>query len=127
MQEVIKFIIQRLLANMKNFSHDKNYKNYSNFEVKNEIDYQILAEQDDFIQADIENDLMKIDRETLKNGLKKAWNDGIVDDFDIFDFEKLCQDFNFNPADVLDYDPREVPEFTIIAVAGGHQQLAFVF
>lgn len=87
----------------------------------------MIDDFDDFKHVEIENDLKKMDKETLKNGLKKAWNDEIGDDFDIFDFEKLCQDFNFNPADVLGYDPREVPEFTTHAVTGRHQQLAFVF
>lgn len=125
--ETANWIVARLLNNMQNITQNNNYANYFKIDIKDDVDYRLICEDDDFMQIDIKNDLQKIDRDTLKIGLKKAWNEGMYDDFDVFEFEKLCKDFDFNSFDVLGYDPKEIPKFTTLAVAGGHQQLAFVF
>ena len=83
---------------------------------------------DTFEKIVLEIDLKKIDRETIKNGLKKVWEDATGDmDFDLQDFEELCTKYGFRPLDVLIYNPYILPQMSKKACNNANYQLVLVF
>ena len=81
-----------------------------------------------FEKIALERDLEKVDIETLKNGLKKVWENSIVDmDFDLKDFEQLCDKFGLTPLDVLVYNPYILPQMSKEACNNANYQLVLVF
>ena len=75
-----------------------------------------------------EFDLQKIDKKTIKIGLAKVWQDSITDTtFDVIDFEELCIKFQFQPNEILDYDPYTMPLMAKETCNNGNYQLVLIF
>lgn len=73
-------------------------------------------------------DVEKIDEVTLKNGLKKVWENAIGDiDFDIKDFEDLYEKFVFTPLDVLVYNSYIMPKMSKQTLNNSDYQLILIF
>jgi hypothetical protein len=117
-----EFIVVRVFNNMKNFSTNKNYKNYCYVAGIREIDYHIASEDGDYEMIDIENDLSKMSKEKMIAGFKKIYHN-----LDNFEFKKLCEKYNLNPVEVMGFDPSEMPEIEVQRSASGNNQLAFAF
>lgn len=124
-QEASKWIVQRLVSNMMNITLNPNYTRY--------ITPPIFLDLDDYVASvgppliDIE-DLYKVSRTTLIDGLKKVWKEGMCDeDFDQKDFEELCSKFSIDPLEVLGLDFSLGVNTKVEQTDGGHQQLVLVF
>jgi hypothetical protein len=117
---ILKKIKSRIVNNMRNYFSPTRRINY--FQFQNSF-HQIENSYENF-----EVDLEKIDRETLKNGLRKVWEDAIGDvDFDLSDFEVLCTKYGFRPLDLLVYNPYIIPQMSKEACNNGNCQLVLVF
>ena len=99
---ILKKVKSRIVNNIRNYfspTRKVNYQQFRNLIVQVEDLCEI------FDEIILEIDLKKINRETLKNGLKKVWENSIGDNFDLIDFEELSKQFGFTPLNVLNYDP----------------------
>ncbi len=100
---ILNKIKSRIVNNIRNYFSPFRKINYTQFN-----DYLYVTEDlyDTFEKIVLEIDLKKIDRETIKIGLKKVWEDAVGDiDFDLQDFEELCKKFGLRTLDILNYDP----------------------
>lgn len=101
--KIIHKIMSRITNNIKNYFSPHRKINYTQLN-----DYLHVKEDlyDTFEKIVLEIDLQKIDRETIKIGLKKILENSIVDmDFDMQDFQDICEKFGFRSLDILNYDP----------------------
>ena len=100
---ILNKIRSRIVNNIRNYFSPVRRINYTQF--NNYLDF--TQDLDDaFEKIVLEIDLQKIDRETIKIGLKKVWEDAVGDiDFDLQDFEELCKKFGLRTLDILNYDP----------------------
>lgn len=101
--KIIHKIMSRITNNIKNYFSPHRKINYTQLN-----DYLHVKEDfyDTFEKIVLEIDLQKIDRETIKIGLKKVWENSILDmDFDMQDFQDICEKFGFRTLDILNYDP----------------------
>lgn len=122
---ILNKIRSRIVNNIRNYFSPVRRINYTQF---NNYLIQIEDSDNTFEKIALERDLEKVDIETLKNGLKKVWEDATGDmDFDLQDFEELCSRFGFNSIDVLIYDPWIVPQMSKKACNNGDYQLVLVF
>ena len=122
---ILNKIKSRIVNNIRNYFSPFRKINYTQFN-----DYLYVTEDlyDTFEKIVLEIDLKKIDRETIKIGLKKVWEDAVGDiDFDLQDFEELCKKFGFRPLDVLIYNPYILPQMSKKACNNGDYQLVLVF
>lgn len=122
---ILNKVKSRIVNNIKNYfspTRKVNYQQFQNLIVQVED----LCEIFDEIISEI--DLEKIDKESIKNGLKKVWEDAIGEmDFDLQDFEELCTKFGFTPLDVLIYNPYIVPQMSREVSNKSDYQLVLVF
>ena len=101
--KIIHKILSRITNNIKNYFSPFRKINYTQL---NYYLHQTEDLYDTFEKIVLEIDLQKIDRETIKIGLKKVWENSIVDmDFDMQDFQDICEKFGFITLDILNYDP----------------------
>ena len=122
---ILNKIRSRIVNNIRNYFSPVRRINYTQF---NNYLIQIEDSDNTFEKIALERDLEKVDIETLKNGLKKVWEDATGDmDFDLQDFEELCSSFGFNSIDVLIYDPWIVPQMSKEGCNNGDYQLVLVF
>lgn len=122
---ILNKIRSRIVNNIRNYFSPARRINYTQF---NNYLIQIEDSDNTFEKIALERDLEKVDIETLKNGLKKVWEDATGDmDFDIKDFEALCTKFDFTPLDVLIYDPYVLPQMSKEATNNSNYQLVLVF
>ncbi|MCT7528181.1 hypothetical protein N5T79_03430 [Aliarcobacter cryaerophilus] len=100
---ILNKIRSRIVNNIRNYFSPVRRINYTQF---NNYLIQIEDSDNTFEKIALERDLEKVDIETLKNGLKKVWEDAVGDiDFDLQDFEELCKKFGLRTLDILNYDP----------------------
>jgi len=126
-----KWLVSRLLNTMVNVSTNIKYLNYlpsykirlyyeeeqATLELNDKNFAYILAEED-------VKKILKYDRNKIKIGLKKVWDDAIGDkEFDLQDFHDLCSKYGFEMCDVLEYDPKQVPVMKIEHTESGRSQL----
>ena len=122
---ILNKIRSRIVNNIRNYFSPVRRINYTQF---NNYLIQIEDSDNTFEKIALERDLEKVDIETLKNGLKKVWEDAVGDiDFDLQDFEELCKKFGFRPLDVLIYNPYILPQMSKKACNNGDYQLVLVF
>jgi hypothetical protein len=123
--KIIHKILSRITNNIKNYFSPFRKINYTQFN-----NYLYVTEDlDDVFEKIVQEiDLQKIDRETIKIGLKKVWENSILDmDFDLKDFEQLCDKFGLTPLDVLVYNPYILPQMSKEACNNANYQLVLVF
>lgn len=122
---ILKKVKSRIVNNIRNYFSPTRKVNYQQF---HNCIIQIEAFYENSEQIIFEIDLEKIDKESLKNGLEKVWQDSIGDmDFDIKDFENLCKKFGFTPLDVLVYNPYIVPKMSKQTFNNSNYQLVLIF
>lgn len=122
---IINKIRSRITNNIKNYFSPLRKINYQHIE---QYFYQIEDYNQPFERIIDELDLQKIDIETIKVGLAKVWQNSITDTtFDIIDFEELCEKFQLQANEVLDYDPYTIPIMTKESCNNGNYQLVLIF
>lgn len=124
-EQAIHWIISRLLNNCQNLSQNRAYSDYVDIETfKNEV-----YENQSYFMIDFQHeDLFNLPIEAIKGGLKKTYNDVFIDEnFDLEDFEDLCNKFSLNVIDIIGYDPQERPKMKAELTKSGHSQLILFF
>lgn len=119
----IQWLIRRIISNMRNISLDPRYKGYISISFADIYDSMtpIVADQDFEVLID---ELYRLDRLTLLQGLRQVWEDAKEDfDFDEIDFEELCEKFGFSVEEVMGETILLKAEQT----AGGNRQLVLFF
>jgi len=99
-ENILKWIVARLLNNMRNISTNSSYILYSApiFQELNE-GYQSEDELEKLVDL---LDLEKFDKETIRTGLIKVWEDTRFDNnFFYDDFKDLCKKFDINAKKLL--------------------------
>jgi len=126
-KSAINFLIQRILNNMKNAGNTKHkfaFKppKFGDFDINNISNTYVLDEE-----IEIEN-LQKLDKETLKKGLKRVWEEAKFDeDFDLEDLKNLCSKYNINLYNVIKKEELESPNFGSYELKNGTKQTFLVF
>lgn len=122
---ILKKTKSRIVNNIRNYFSPFRKVNYKNM---NQHLYFTEEHIESFEEILDELDLQKIDKETIKVGLAKVWQDALTDTtFDILDFEELCRKFQFQPNEILGYDPKNVPLMAKESCNNGNYQLILVF
>ena len=122
---ILKKTKSRVVNNIRNYFSPFRKVNYKNM---NQHLYFSEEHIESFEEILDELDLQKIDKETIKVGLAKVWQDAITDTtFDILDFEELCRKFQFQPNEILGYVPKNVPLMAKESCNNGNYQLILVF
>lgn len=124
-ENIVKLLIQRIIANMRNIAFDKRYKKHvSKYEMEKAMSTCITPYYQDIdLEIRLEQ-LHNIDRCTLQIGLQKVWVDAQEDqEFDIRDFEILCTKYGFKQEEIMDNNSLYKAEQT----AGGNRQLVLFF
>lgn len=122
---IINKISSRITNNIKNYFSPLRKINYLGIE---QYFYQTEDYNQSFERIIDELDLQKIDIETIKVGLAKVWQNSITDTtFDIIDFEELCEKFQLQANEVLDYDAYTIPIMTKESCNNGNYQLVLIF
>jgi hypothetical protein len=122
---ILQKIKSRIINNIRNYFSPARKVNYLQFQT---FIHQIKNSYEDFEDIIFKIYLERIDKETLKNGLKIVWDEAIGDmDFDIRDFENLCVKFGFTPLDVLVYNPYIVPNMAKETCNTFNYQLVLIF
>ena len=125
-EDALKWIVSRIINNAVNITTNKKYKLYSapqfcdlHEKIESSYDIEMLL---------LNDDLMKFDKNTLKMGLKKVWEDSKYDqDFDYEDFTELCCKFGFNANEVVGSHAFEEPKLSRYQVEIGQFQLKLLF
>ena len=122
----MSWLIERLLNNMRNITTNQKYKLYCapSFGQLHEN-----IKSNDELEAVLEfTELGRLDKETLKKGLKDVWDDAKYDsDFDFEDFEELCSKFKFNAREVVGSDTLAQLKLSKYQVANKYFQLELLF
>jgi hypothetical protein len=122
---ILKKVKSRIVNNIRNYfspTRKVNYQQFQNSIFQTENYYEIFEE------IIFELDFKKIDQEKLKLGLKNVWEDVVSDmDFDMQDFENLCDKFGFTPLDVLVYNPYIIHQMSREVSNNSDYQLVLVF
>lgn len=119
----IRWIIQRIVSNMRNIGFDQRYKNCV-FMKFNELHEILVPIPVDFEIEIMYEDLYRLDRLTLLRGLQKVWEEALEDfEFDEIDFQELCEKFGFTVEEVMGNTLLLKAE----QAAGGNQQLVLFF
>ncbi|QKF77479.1 hypothetical protein [Arcobacter defluvii] len=122
---ILNKVKSRIVNNIKNYFSPTRKVNYQQFQ---NFIFQIDDLYDNSEEIIFEIDLEKIDNKTLKEGLKKVWEDAVGDmDFDLQDFEELCKKFGFRPLDVLIYNPYILPQMSKEGCNNSNYQLVLFF
>ena len=122
----VSWLVERLLNNMRNITTNKKYKLFCrvNF-VELHENISIVNDNNRSIEL---LDLEKVDKKTIKKGLKEVWNEAKYNnDFDNKDFEELCCEFGFNANEVVGSHTFEEPKFSKYQVNNKHYQLELLF
>lgn len=76
---------------------------------------------------EIDDFLQKIDEDKIKEGLKKAYQNGVGGSIDLNEAEYLCQKYSLNLTEILGYDPYETTEMGQEQAKSGNFQLVLIF
>lgn len=126
-ENAANWLVARLLNNMLNITTNESYKMYECPKF-GEMHESITSSRNDYEELEMELELSKINKNEIKNGLKKVWEDAVTDmDFDLQDFELLCRKYGFKAKEVLEYDPYIRPIFKGELTKSGHSQLVLFF
>jgi len=128
-EKAIKWLVSRILNNMRNISTNPKYRNYQEIRLVYEFDEDTIMNDKDELELLLEReDLKRVDKNTLKSGLKKVWIDLKYEmDFDKFDFEELCNRYNVEPEDIIDREELKQEKFIYEQTNNGNKQLLLDF
>ena len=97
----LKWLISRILNNMRNIRTNPNFKLFVNLRISN-FEYEVYEDNDDFERMIQILDIQKLDKSIIKKGLYKVWQEAIYDkDFDYIDFTELCEKYGFEADEVV--------------------------
>ena len=97
----IRWLISRLLNNMRNLTTNRKYLMFCNPAII-EMNKKIYYENHNFHNMINNLELQKLDKITIKNGLIKLWKESEYDkEFDYLDFVDLCNKFGFEADKVV--------------------------
>jgi len=126
-KNAVNFLIQRIINNMKNAGNLKHKFAFNPPKFGDFNENYISKNYDIHQHLEIEN-MQELDEETLKNGLKKVWEDGKFDtDFDLQDFENLCSKYNVNLYDIASKEELEIPNLGSYELKNGAKQTFLFF
>ena len=101
LENALKWLMSRILNNMRNITTNRNYKLFINLRISNS-EYEVYEENDDFEKMIQILDIQKLDKLIIKKGLSKVWQEARYDkDFDYIDFIELCEKYGFDVDDVV--------------------------
>ena len=101
LENALKWLMSRILNNMRNITTNKNFKLFIDFKIIN-FEYEVYADNDDFEKMIQILDIKKLDKTRIKKGLYKVWQEARYDkDFDYIDFIELCEKYGFDVDDVV--------------------------
>ena len=122
----VSWLVERLLNNMRNITTNKKYKLFCRINFV-ELHENISIVNDNNRSIEL-LDLEKVDKKTIKKGLKEVWNEAKYNnDFDNKDFEELCCEFGFNANEVVGSHAFEEPKLSKYKVENGQFQLQLLF
>ena len=127
LENAVHWLIARLLNNMVNITTNQKYNLYASPKFR-DFDKNSFYDNNELKKIEDELTLEKLDKQTIKIGLKKVWEDAISDkEFDLQDFEDLCCKYGFEMMAVLGYDPNKAPVVKIEKTESGHSQFVLFF
>ena len=100
-EDNLKWLVSRIINNMRNFTTNPKYKLFLNLK---KIDiYRDNNQGNNYLENEVLLfELERLDREIIKTGLKKVWEEARYDkDFDYIDFIELCEKYGFDVDDVV--------------------------
>ena len=100
-EDNLKWLVSRIINNMRNFTTNPKYKLFLNLK---KIDiYRDNNQGNNYLENEVLLfELERLDREIIKTGLKKVWDEAKYDeDFDYVDFSELCTKYGFEPDKVV--------------------------
>ena len=101
LENALKWLMSRILNNMRNITTNRNYKLFLNLKISN-FEYEAYEEHDDFEKMIQILDIQKLDKSIIKKGLLKVWEEARYDkDFDYIDFTELCVKYGFDVDEVV--------------------------
>lgn len=122
---ILKKLKSRVVNNIRNYFSPLRKVNYKNMNQYFYFTEELIETFEEILD---EIDLQKIDKETIKVGLIRVWQDTLTDTtFDIIDFEELCEKFQLQANEVLDYDPYTIPIMTKESCNNDNYQLVLIF
>lgn len=122
------FAVQRVGNLMVSLGTNPNYKRSVIGVFRgNYAEAQSFQEEQFLKNLEIEDFLQKLPEDKIKEGLKKAWEDGIFDDFGDFEFRQLCAKFDYTAEQILGYNPDNLPEMKLKTTKNGKKQVLLVF
>jgi hypothetical protein len=128
LENFAEFAVKRVGNLIVSLGTDPNYKRSAIGVFRaNFNEGQSFQEEQVLKNLEIEDFLQKIDEDKIKAGLKKAWNDGVYDDFGDFEFRQLCAKFNFTAEQILGYNPDDLPEMELKTTKNGKKQASIIF
>lgn len=99
--DAIRWLISRLVNNMRNSAFNRKYKLYLQLQVIS-LDEKIISDYDSFKLIE-QMDLKKFNKETIKHAIKKIWKENkYYEDFDKEDLELLCNKFNIKIDEIIE-------------------------
>lgn len=127
LENAVHWLIARLLNNMVNITTNQKYNLYASPKFR-DFDKNSFYDSNELKTIEDELTLEKLDKQTIKIGLKKVWEDAISDkEFDLIDLELLCSKYGFTAIEVLGYDPRQVPVVKLERTESGYSQFVLFF
>lgn len=128
LEEFANHVVFRLKNLIISLGSNPNYKRSALGIFRANFDEgQSFEEEQVFKNLEINDFLQKIDEDKIKEGLKKAWEDGVYDDFGDFEFRQLCSKFNFTAEQILGYNPDDLPEMELKTNKNGKKQASLIF
>ena len=101
LKNALKWLMSRILNNMRNITTNRNYKLFLNLRISNS-EFEAYEEHDDFEKMIQILDIQKLDKSIIKKGLLKVWEEARYDkDFDYIDFTELCEKNGFDVNEVV--------------------------
>ncbi|MCT7611714.1 hypothetical protein N5U20_00680 [Aliarcobacter butzleri] len=100
-EDNLKWLVSRIINNMRNFTTNPKYKLFLNLE---KIDiYRENNQGNNYFENEVLLlELERLDRKIIKIGLKKVWDEAKYDeDFDYIDFIDLCEKYGFDADEVV--------------------------
>ena len=122
LKDGLKWFRNRLINNMENASNLKHKFAFEAPSFTTFEDYNISRSYDIDREIELEN-LEKMDKETIKQGLRKVWEEGRTDtDFDFQDLKDLCLKYNISLDEVVRKEELELPNIGSYGLKSGAKQ-----
>ncbi len=128
-QKTVAWIIDRWINTFINLTSNPNYKEYIDISKIKITFYNEISTPNSNLEDILEFEkLQKLPQKQIIKALAEIWQEAIYDfEFDIDDFEELCQKFNLNSMNVLGKDNLVKLNLRKEQTESGNSQLVLVF